>query len=37
MNIAGIGIDAVSIERFQEAIEKRGEEFLKRMFTFLIL
>ncbi len=33
MSIAGIGIDAVRIERFQEAVEKRGENFLKRIFT----
>ncbi|RKY40852.1 MAG: holo-[acyl-carrier-protein] synthase [Candidatus Makaraimicrobium thalassicum] len=33
MNIAGIGIDALKIERFKKAIEQRGENFLKRIFT----
>lgn len=33
MNIAGIGIDAIEIERFKTAIDKRGEVFLKKIFT----
>jgi holo-[acyl-carrier protein] synthase len=33
MNVAGIGIDAVNIERFHRAIEQWGEDFLKRIFT----
>ena len=33
MNVAGIGIDAVNIERFHKAIEQWGESFLKRIFT----
>jgi len=33
MNIAGIGIDAVDIERFRKAAEKRGEAFLRKIFT----
>lgn len=33
MNIVGIGIDAVKIERFKKAVSKNGENFLKRIFT----
>ena len=33
MNIVGIGIDAVDIERFREAADKRGEVFLRKIFT----
>ncbi len=33
MNIAGIGIDAVNIERFHKAVGQRGEGFLRRIFT----
>ncbi len=33
MNIAGIGIDAVNIERVRKAIDQRGENFLKKIFT----
>lgn len=33
MSIAGIGIDAVKIERFAKAIDQWGEHFLKRVFT----
>ena len=33
MSIAGIGIDATKIERFKETVEKRGENFLKKIFT----
>jgi holo-[acyl-carrier protein] synthase len=33
MNIAGIGIDAIEIERFGSAIEKHGEDFLRKIFT----
>ncbi len=33
MNVAGIGIDIVSIERFKTAVESRGEGFLRKIFT----
>ncbi|MEA3489537.1 MAG: holo-ACP synthase [Candidatus Omnitrophota bacterium] len=33
MNIAGIGIDAVDVERFGKAVDQWGEEFLKKIFT----
>lgn len=33
MNVAGIGIDIVGIERFKTAAEQRGEGFLKKIFT----
>jgi len=33
MNIVGIGIDAVDIERFRKAAEDRGEAFLRKIFT----
>lgn len=33
MNIAGIGIDAVEIDRFRKAVEERGEKFLEKIFT----
>ena len=33
MNIVGIGIDAVEIERFKKAAEERGDKFLKKIFT----
>ncbi len=33
MNIIGVGIDAVEIERFKKAVEKRGENFLAKIFT----
>jgi len=33
MSIMGIGIDAVNVERFTRTVEKRGEEFLSRIFT----
>ncbi|MBI4950092.1 MAG: holo-ACP synthase [Deltaproteobacteria bacterium] len=31
--IEGIGIDIVEVERFKGAVERRGERFLKRLFT----
>ncbi|MFH1552562.1 MAG: holo-ACP synthase [Candidatus Omnitrophota bacterium] len=33
MNIAGIGIDALEIERFTKAVDQYGESFLKKVFT----
>ncbi len=33
MNIAGIGIDAVEIERFERIAKEKGERFLERVFT----
>jgi holo-[acyl-carrier protein] synthase len=33
MNIAGIGIDALKIERFEGAIREYGDSFLKKIFT----
>ena len=33
MNIAGIGIDVVNIERFGKAVDKHGKHFLKKIFT----
>lgn len=33
MNIAGIGIDTIEIERFARTVEARGERFLERIFT----
>ncbi|MBD3426111.1 MAG: holo-[acyl-carrier-protein] synthase [Candidatus Omnitrophica bacterium] len=33
MNVQGIGIDAIEIERFQNAVNKHGEPFLERIFT----
>ena len=33
MSVIGIGIDAVSIERFKDAAETRGEHFLRKIFT----
>lgn len=33
MNVVGIGIDAVKIERFKKAIDRGGENFLKKIFT----
>ena len=33
MNIAGIGIDAVKIERFRKVVDQRGDIFLKKIFT----
>lgn len=33
MNISGIGTDAVEIERFKKVVEKRGKDFLKKIFT----
>ena len=33
MNIVGIGIDALEIERFRKAVEERGEKFLSKIFT----
>ncbi|MBF0216812.1 MAG: holo-ACP synthase [Candidatus Omnitrophica bacterium] len=33
MNIAGIGIDAVEISRFDKAANERGEKFLMKIFT----
>lgn len=33
MNVVGIGIDAVEIDRFRKAVEERGERFLERVFT----
>jgi holo-[acyl-carrier protein] synthase len=33
MQIFGIGIDVVEIERIEESIEKFGDKFLKRIFT----
>lgn len=31
--IYGIGIDAVDIARFKSIVERRGDKFLKRLFT----
>lgn len=31
--IEGIGIDIVDVERFKGAVERRGERFLRRLFT----
>lgn len=31
--VKGIGIDIIEIGRIKEAVEKRGDEFLKRVFT----
>ena len=33
MNIAGIGIDAIKVERFRKAIDEHGESFLNKIFT----
>lgn len=33
MTVAGIGIDAVEIKRFQKAVEDYGDNFLKKIFT----
>lgn len=33
MSIAGIGTDVVDINRFRDIVEKRGENFLKKIFT----
>jgi len=33
MNIAGLGIDAVKIERFRRIVEQRGDGFLRKIFT----
>lgn len=33
MIILGIGIDVVDIAKFKSVMEKRGERFLKRLFT----
>lgn len=33
MNIFGIGIDVVEIDRIEESIEKFGDKFLDRIFT----
>ncbi|MBD3380526.1 MAG: holo-[acyl-carrier-protein] synthase [Candidatus Omnitrophica bacterium] len=33
MSVAGIGIDAVNIQRFAEVSGSRGEPFLRRIFT----
>jgi len=33
MNVAGIGIDVVNIERFRRAVDRYGEHFLKKIFT----
>jgi holo-[acyl-carrier protein] synthase len=33
MNIMGIGIDTVDIERFSHAAEEKGEKFLRKIFT----
>ncbi|MCK5450445.1 MAG: holo-ACP synthase [Candidatus Omnitrophica bacterium] len=33
MSIAGVGIDAVNIERFKKAVEKHGDNFLTKIFT----
>lgn len=33
MNVTGIGIDAVEIERFKKALDQWGENFLKKIFT----
>lgn len=33
MRIEGIGIDAVKIDRFKDAIEARGDVFLDKIFT----
>ncbi len=31
--VKGIGIDIIEIERIKDAVEKRGESFLKKVFT----
>ncbi len=33
MNVKGIGIDAVDINRFKKAVEKHGKLFVRRIFT----
>lgn len=33
MNIFGIGVDVVEVERIAAAIERQGEAFVKRVFT----
>ena len=33
MNIVGVGIDAIKVERFKKAVEERGDLFLKKIFT----
>ena len=33
MNVAGIGIDAVDVARFEKAAKKHGKHFLKKIFT----
>jgi len=33
MNVVGIGIDTVDIERFEKAARDKGENFLKKIFT----
>ncbi|MFC1570353.1 holo-ACP synthase [Candidatus Omnitrophota bacterium] len=33
MSVAGIGIDVVDITRFKNAVEQRGDGFLKKIFT----
>lgn len=33
MNVVGIGTDIVDIKRFRVIVEKRGEAFLKKIFT----
>ena len=33
MNIVGIGIDTVDINRFRKAVDQRGKNFLSKIFT----
>ncbi len=33
MNIEGIGIDAVKIDRFQAAVQRYGDKFVEKIFT----
>ena len=33
MSVAGVGIDAVNIERFKKTVEKYGKNFLTKIFT----
>lgn len=33
MNVAGIGIDALKVDRFAEVIDRRGKPFMRRIFT----
>jgi len=33
MNVVGIGIDTVEIERFERIVKEKGEKFLEKVFT----